>query len=249
MNKTILAIALTALAGSSVMTSCKIVRKETAVQEVYGPTMTKSYELGQFKEIELNGGADMVYRKGAPSLRIEAPAEILKLIRVVNNNGRLIVNQEEFQKHTFITTDYQVRIICTSPEINYIVLNGSGDINIDSLSTTQLQLEINGAGDVSYRRGTAGVVKLTLNGSGDFDIEGLSGKVLQLNLNGAGDADFERIDFDEVAIDIEGAGDVAISGKARKAMLRCTGAGEIDAEKFSCPDMTTSADGIGKIKH
>lgn len=249
MNKTILAIALTALAGLSVMTSCKIVRKEKFVEEIYGQTRAKTFETAEFTSIQLNGASDIEFRQGAPAIWIEAPEKILQRIEIINDNGRLVINEKKPRASKWFDVNCSMRIVCSSPQLNGIELNGSGDINIDSLNTAQLQLEINGAGDVSYRRGTAGVVKLTLNGSGDFDIEDLSGKVLQLNLNGAGDADFERIDFDEVAIDIEGAGDVAISGKARKAMLRCTGAGEIDAEKFSCPDMTTSADGIGKIKH
>ncbi len=240
-------MALTAMAGSMMMTSCKIVKKETAVRELFGPTITKSYEIGQFKDIELNGGADVVFRKGAPSLRIEAPEKVLKLIRVINNHGRLIIIQKEPRIHEFVTTDCEVRIICTSPEINGIVLNGTGDLDIDSLETEQIHVEINGTGDVTYSNGHVGVFDVSLNGTGDLDMENVSGGQILFTLTGTGDADMKGIDFDMVSVDISGVGDVDISGKARNAVLNNTGTGEIDIEKFSCPDIKMSTDGAGKI--
>ena len=47
---------------------------------------------------------------------------------------------------------------------------------------------------------------------------------------------------------VNGAGDAVVSGKAARASLNISGAGDIDARALQCDDIDTKVRGVGSIR-
>ena len=90
-----------------------------------------------------------------------------------------------------------------APGLKSLTVNGASDFNVNGL-------RIDGELDVQ------------INGAGDLDFDRIECDTLSIQVNGAADAEL-------TSIDVRGAGDVDITGNAGNATFEVNGAGDIDA--------------------
>jgi len=111
-------------------------------------------------------------------------------------------------------------------------------------------LTINGAGDFDLKKGyrAAENLGITVNGAGDIEMTGVAVPELDVEVNGAGDLQVDDLDVESLSVAIHGAGDVTVSGKAEKANFSVSGAGDIDARKLKCEDISTRKSGIASVR-
>ena len=122
-----------------------------------------------------------------------------------------------------------ITVNASSATLERLSIYGAGDFDCSDLACAGMDVEINGAGDVTFGSiRSEGDVSVSVRGAGDIDLNGLSCK--------------------KVSVEIMGAGDVRLVGEAESASLSIKGAGDIDASRLDCEKISTSVAGVGSIR-
>ncbi len=185
-----------------------------------GVSKTENREPGIFKKINLDISADVDARKGDKArVRITADDNILPLISTEVKNGILTISSKKSY-----AAKVSIRIQIQAPEITQVILSGSGNIFLDSVSDKELSLIISGTGDI---RAVGSVDDLVskVEGSGNLKLKGLKAKNCEISIDGSGDAEV----FVTGSLDarISGSGDITYYGNPKKVGHKIHGVGDI----------------------
>ena len=193
-----------------------------------GPVITKSFDLKDFDRIVINGRADGVFTQSDTyEVTLRAQENVFDFVDYRVEGSTLILEMKD--KRDVRSTDFDVTI--QAPALKRIEINGAADFDIPAGLTCDgdFQIEVNGAGDLSFKA--------------------IRCNDLTIMANGAADADLKSIDVQKLKVEVNGAGDVNIDGKAAEADLSVNGAGDIDAVGLQVAGKVTKhAAGIAKIK-
>jgi hypothetical protein len=147
-------------------------------------TEDRTNDVKTFTQIELCGSFDVeIIQDSVQRLTIEGDQNILPYIRTKVSGKRLIIDTET---NHCINTEHSIKLTIASANIETIILDGSGSIVCDSLSTTELSLKIYGSGDAIFNKLTSVTTNVEIDGSGDVNISGTS-SVTSLKIEGSGD--------------------------------------------------------------
>lgn len=106
-----------------------------------------------------------------------------------------------------------------------VTIAGVGDVSMEDVDQSELDLTIAGAGEIKAR-GHSDDVKLTIAGAGDADLGKLTTKRLGVTITGAGSA--EASPQDDAKITIMGAGKVDLLTRPAKHDFDVFGAGTVN---------------------
>ena len=189
--------------------------------------VTRTYNVPQFTAINNTISADVVYHMtdGEPSMTVEAPDNFIDKLNFQVEDGVLMVRFDDDKRYTM----GKITVNASSATLERVSILGAGDFDCDDLACAGLDVDVNGAGDVTFDNVRCeGDVSVAIRGAGDIDLTGLSCK--------------------KVSVDIMGAGDVRLVGAAESASLSIKGAGDIDASRLDCEKVSTSVAGMGSIR-
>lgn len=245
--------AFTILAAVSILAlpSCKIfstnvnfLAERVEASENY---ITKTYTVQDFDAISCSVVCEMVYTDGATALTIEAPDNILEhIIVAVNEDGRLKIDTDGSR---FVKLSKDIVLTISSPKLKAIDLNGKVDFSAPGIiKANDLDISINGAGDLEIHELEANAVGIEVNGAADSRIALVKCSKLDVEINGAGDCDISG-KMGEVAVEINGAGDCTLSGEAGSSNVSINGAGDIDVSNLKTDKMKSSTNGVGKVRN
>ena len=192
-----------------------------------GSVITKSFDLKDFDRIVINGQADATFTQSDTyEVTLRAQENVFDYVDYRVEGSTLILELKD--KRTVRSTDFDLTI--KAPVLKGLEINGAADFDIPAglTSDADLKIEVNGAGDLSFKA--------------------LRCNDLSVMVNGAADMDLETIDVQKLKVEVNGAGDVNIDGKAAEADLSVNGAGDIDAIGLKVAGKVTKhAAGIAKI--
>lgn len=168
-------------------------------------------------ETRQTGGFDMVLSKGSVdadvvigpriSVTVEADDNLLPLIRTEVKNGALVIDTEGDWSSS---RDPVVHI--TMPSLGAIGVDGSGDATIRGLSGGALGARVRGSGDITAT-GSVSQLEVVIDGSGDVDCKDVHADDVMVRIDGSGDAKVDAAKALKVLIN--GSGDVTYSGNAQ----------------------------------
>ncbi|MBQ9192658.1 MAG: DUF2807 domain-containing protein [Bacteroidales bacterium] len=194
-----------------------------------GPVVSKSFDLKDFDRIVINGHADATFTQSDTyEVTLRAQENIFSYVDFRVEGTTLILETKE--KRSVRSTEYDVTV--KAPALSRIEVNGAADFDIPAGLTCDgdFQIEVNGAGDLSFHA--------------------VRCNDLSIMVNGAADADLKAIDVQRLKVEVNGAGDVNVDGKAGAADLSVNGAGDIDATGLQVSgEVNKRASGLAKIKH
>ncbi len=192
-----------------------------------GEVIEKQLDLQDFNAIVVNGHADITILQADEFIvSVLANEEVFEYLDYSVNEGSLYI---ETKDNVNIKAVDKYEITVSLPCLEDITVNGAADALLkDYASDSDLNVKINGAGDL--------------------DIYSLNVKELSISVNGAGDINAQGIDVENLKISINGAGDAKLSGKAASASFGVSGAGDIDARNLECGDVQTRKSGAASIK-
>jgi len=186
-----------------------------------------------FERIELLGSLDVKYQQADSfSVRVEAPVEVLKKVETRVDGNKLVVRMKgEGKLINFGVADSRdVTVYVTSPDFLGILLKGSGDFESQGLlDTDNLEISLQGSGDISFDDVICDQVEVSLVGSGDVDVKNVKAQRSYINLVGSGDV---KMNFDNsgmVEATVTGSGDITLNGKVKKYKSNVRGSGDINA--------------------
>ena len=144
---------------------------------------------------------------------------------MVQNNSLTV----KFKNNTSIQNRGKLEIRVSGPALNRIALSGSGDIKlVNGIQTDDnLNIKIQGSGDIAGNK--------------------ISCNLLSLSINGSGDMTLNRIDALKAEVGINGSGDISLSGTCKNAEYSINGSGDIQASELETENVTTSINGSGDI--
>ena len=193
-----------------------------------GPVISKSFDLKDFDRIVINGQADAVFTQSdAYEVTLRAQENIFDYVDYRVEGTTLILELKD--KRTVRSTEFDVTL--KAPALKRLEINGAADFDIPAglKSNDDLQIEVNGAGDLTFNA-------VRCNN-------------LTIQANGAADVDLTDINVQKLKVDVNGAGDVIVEGNAADADLSVNGAGDIDASRLKViGKVSKHAAGLAKIK-
>lgn len=198
-------------------------------------------------------------------ISIDGSAAMVENTRVEVKQGDVVIN---YNGNNAVMKNGSLTIKIYSPELSRVSLYGAGDIEIEKLNGTHVnvliagsgdvtadvidgtsvQLQVLGAGDIKVDKVLATSLKTIVNGAGDIRIGNAESTTVDCSVNGAGDITINGIDATSVRANVPGAGDVTLSGTAFTATYVMQGVGSINAQGLHTSRSTRNNTGLGSIK-
>jgi len=189
-----------------------------------GNIIKKDIPIDSFNSISVEGnGLITIIPGSSKSLSIETDENILQNIKIV------VVDQTLKISHCGVNPT-ELKIIVGTDLLKELEVNGSTDVLIKNgvLLAEELEIEINGSGDVGSEKNSTKKLDIEINGSGDVKLF-LDTDKTEIEINGSGSAEIigNSIEFEA---EINGSGDiVANSGLIEHLMINIAGSGSINA--------------------
>lgn len=212
-----------------------------------GEVMEKSFDLTGFDAITVKGNANVVFAQAeSHQVSVKANEEVFEYLEFRLEDGNLAIST----KDGVVISAKTYKVFICSPVLKDVKITGAADLDVVDgyVSTEPVNVEVDGAGDMTFVDVSVPSMSITINGAADLDIENVKVPDLSVTVNGAGDVDIANLESDSVSLTVRGAGDVQVSGTTRAADFHVAGAGAIDARALKCENVTTAKHGAASIK-
>lgn len=211
-----------------------------------GPVVSKTYPLSGFTGVESKIDADVYFIQDSfYKVEIQAQANIQDIMDIRVENGTLLL---QFDKYKNVRRYDHVAVYVTAPNLTSLGINGSGniriqqpisvngdvtlsvngsgDINANSVTASSLYAKINGSGSLTVNNGTVNYESAQISGSGNINLVGVMAKRAKVETSGSGKTTIWATD--DLDVRISGSGDVFYKGS---------------------PSMRVETSGSGKVSH
>jgi Putative auto-transporter adhesin, head GIN domain len=186
-----------------------------------GNLVTKSYDVENCDAILLRCGLDITVRFGdTQKVELTMDENLVDLYEIESRRGTLVIDADDEPR-----PDKRAHLEVTLRGMERLKVSGAGDIDVIKYDGKDLELVVDGAGDVEID-GKAKRVDIVINGAGDIDARHLEADDAEVSVNGAGDVSvFARKSAD---VSINGVGDVDVYGDPEEFAQSINGLGDID---------------------
>ncbi len=189
---------------------------------------TKEVKASNFKSIRLQGSPDVIYTQSDKvSIQIYGSDNIVDLLETTVDNGELIV---KFKSNLSIMNPGKLEVRVSSPHLNKVHVQGSGDIVLANglKGEDNLEASIQGSGDISGTNIACGNISISVQGSGDIKLS--------------------KITASNVKATVAGSGDIDLNGICSSAVYSVAGSGDISAADLKADNVNAKVSGSGDIK-
>lgn len=214
------------------LTSCHGLKVNYSSSE---PRMQESRALTGFECIEQLGSLDVKYQQADTfSVIVEGSVETCKEVETRVDGNRLIVNMKDANKTIHfgvfgVNDGSDVTVYVTSPDFLGIELKGSGDFKcVHHLDTDNLDIRLNGSGDITFDDVICDRAKVSLLGSGDVKVKHIEALQSDVELVGSGDISMNFTRSGAVSSTLVGSGDITLRGDVAKYQSNVRGSGDVN---------------------
>ncbi|MDP9187187.1 MAG: DUF2807 domain-containing protein [Verrucomicrobiota bacterium] len=184
-----------------------------------GHIVTDTRSVSDFSEIEADGGFQIEWRSGPPSLSITTDENLLRHIDNRNVDHRL-----RLHSRGNLWATHGVKVAVSSPTRLGAKLTGAARLTAKQLSGHSFAIESTGAAKVMLD-GNVDELVTDMTGASRLEAESLQTKTAEISSTGASHA--EVAVSDTLKVSITGAGKVIYSGNPPTIEKHITGAGSI----------------------
>lgn len=234
-------IAAAVITGSAATAACGQQRAEAG-----GPTVSRNYPVGNFREVEVGGSFDVDVRTGAqPSVRAEGSEKLIERLTVEVKGDRLLIHTK--RNKGWFGGSYSFgkgRIHITVPALSAASLAGSGEMRIDKVEGSSFAGQVAGSGDLYVAAVKVDALKLGIAGSGKVEAAGRAGRA-EYEIAGSGDVRAAGLDAQDVGVSIAGSGNVR-GHATRSARVEIAGSGDVEIKGGA--KCTVSKAGVGNVR-
>jgi hypothetical protein len=239
--KQFIIIITTFLASTFLLTSCD---DDNFLIKGQGSNVNNVRQPGSFNGISLCISATVeIHRDSIFRVELNGQQNILNVIETRVSGNRLNISLERgasIRKHNPITIKVYM------PYLDYVDVSGSGDvICVDDFTSSDIQTNVSGSGNITLRGVVSNSFKATISGSGNIRHTGTGVcKRADYTVSGSGNIYTEWLKADDVDARISGSGDVWLyAEKTLNASI--SGSGSI--MYHGTPAMTVNISGSGKV--
>ena len=229
---------LAALAGAVMVSGCDGVNIQIGDKE--GVPLAELDMSGEAPTEIVLAGPDKVIVRDGPEMDIDVSgdADAVDALRFSIDGETLAISREKDSwKGKGAAT-----VTVTLPEVNGVVLAGSGDVEIEKM-TRRAEVTIAGSGTAKVAELNAETFDMTIAGAGDFEAAGSVDR-LDMTIAGSGRAKMAGLKVERADISVAGSGDAEFSSDG-KVEASIVGSGRVTV--LGRADCTVSAVGSGKL--
>ncbi len=222
MRKAIIAAAVVATASTS---ACGRARDN----EDPGPAVSRSYQVGNFTEVEVAGPFDVDIKTGAnPGVTARGNEKLIERLEVEVRGTKLVIRPKRDRSWFggWGSVGGSGAISVTVPMIRAASLAGSGDLTIDNGRGESFEADIAGSGDLRIGSVEVGSLKVGIAGSGDASARGRA-KRAEYDIAGSGGVDGQGLASEDLKVSIAGSGQIKAHA-TRSADIDIMGAGDVE---------------------
>jgi len=186
-------------------------------------TETRDYPVANFDEIDLRGAAEVHVNIGpAATLQITGTTRALKAIDVDVAGETLDINVAKGRR--WFGDTGRLKIDITTPALKSFESNGAGDIEINGFAGGDHELRVSGAHNVEAS-GTLDQLKIELDGAGNVDFRKVIAAEAKVTVNGAGNVELHTTQA--LKAEVNGVGAIRYDGDPKKVESELHGLGSI----------------------
>jgi hypothetical protein len=175
-----------------------------------GPVVTESRQTATFDGVELRISAD-VYFTQANDYKVELQSQenILDEIETTVINNNLVIRSRH--SDTRFRTNDGIQIFVSGPNIRSFTLDGSGNMEVkNSITPANLQLRLDGSGNIIVNHVTTTEVNAEIEGSGKISVTSGTANEANARIEGSGLIDITGIMVKDADATIRGSGNISL---------------------------------------
>ena len=184
-----------------------------------------------FERIALQGSLDVKYKQADSFMvKVSAPVEVINDVETrVEGNVLKIGMKDEGKFLRFRLSDSDdVTVYVSSPDFLGVTLQGSGDFLCQGLlDTDNLDIEVQGSGDIEFDKIICDKVDVSVLGSGDVELKRVKAQQSKNEVVGSGEIKIHYDNSGVVRSTIVGSGDITLSGQVKSSTHDVRGSGDM----------------------
>jgi Putative auto-transporter adhesin, head GIN domain len=199
-------------------------------EENGGATASRTYQVGNFQQIEVAGPYDVEVRTGGnPGVSARGSEKLLERTVVEVQGDKLVIHPQRQQGWFQMGWSHhgKANFTVTVPQLSGATIAGSGDIRVDRVAGTSFEGTVAGSGGLNVAAMDVQQLKLSIAGSGAAKAGTGKAQSAKYSIAGSGDVDAGQIATQSVDVSIAGSGSVRAhaSGTAAVSIM---GSGDVD---------------------
>ena len=177
-----------------------------------------------FHIVRANGPINVNVTNGATaSLTFHARADVLSLLTSEVSDGVLTIGINDTGKEDI----GEITATIVTPNIDGVTLNGSGNVDVQGVKSSDFSAMINGSGNLTAT-GSAEAATFTVDGSGNIEAKDLLATNTTVKIAGSGNANVNAAK--KLDATIAGSGDIRYTGKPGDVHQNVFGSGSVESE-------------------
>ena len=169
---------------------------------------TSASNPGEFAGVTLAGPDNIIFTTGEFSIRAEGDADAVEQLRYKISGDEIKIGRENSR---FTMGDSKrATIYLSAPSLKSAKLAGSGNLDVDAMTTESTKLSIAGSGDIRVARISTASLNSKIAGSGNLSLAGTADSI-DISIAGSGDVSGKDMKAANASISIAGSGDVELS--------------------------------------
>ena len=208
-----------------------------------GDNITEIRSVKGFSGIDLCISADLYYQQDSIYwVEVTAQPNVLSVIETA-----VYGNVLKIKTNTWLVRHKPITVVVHSPDITYLSLSGSGNIYVqNAIAANYMDILVNGSGNISVPSLTAKTLSTKISGSGNIKITGGEVSDEDLRISGSGNIDALNLIANTCRVNVSGSGDVFVN-VLQKLYVTISGSGDVKYKGM--PAVETHISGSGKIIH
>jgi hypothetical protein len=210
------------IAASAALAGCQVHAQD-------GGTVSRNYQVGNFREIEVAGPYDVQVRTGGnQSVSAQGSEKLLERTTVEVRGDRLVIRPEQHGWFNFgWSTHGKASFMVTVPQLSGATIAGSGGIHVDRVQGNSFEGSVAGSGGLDVAATDVQSLKLSIAGSGGVKAGAGKAQSAEYEIAGSGDIDAGAVQTRDLKVSIAGSGGVRAhsTGTANVSIM---GSGDVD---------------------
>jgi hypothetical protein len=208
-----------------------------------GPAVTTTRNISNFSGISLSMDATVnITQDSIYFVELIAQQNVLDILETKINGSTLCLGYKNLK---YVKATEPVVINIHTPSITSLEVSGSGSMyNTQTISTSNLDLEISGSGKISLAKIEAQKITSQISGSGKISANAGFSNSLKSEISGSGDIDFISVEANDVETETSGSGTTKVHAKSNLD-AEISGSGNVYYK--GNPTIQSNISGSGKL--
>jgi hypothetical protein len=207
--------------------------------------ISENREVSGFNAIEFSTmGKINIMQGDKESLNISGPDNVVPEIITEVRNATLIIRTNENINFNPLRSDNPLTFTIVVKELTSLTVSGAGGVQVETLSTPRMDINLSGAGMVQQNQVTTDILNINLSGLGGIEISGQATQTT-IDISGAGGVNAPDLKTQTANITISGLGDVTI-WVTDQLTGNISGGGSVSY--YGNPQTNTTTTGVGTFK-